>query len=48
MSGYNVDQIYMSYGGRPIRRSSDITLEDCELIDHVTVMALFRLSCNSC
>ena len=43
-----VDQMYMSYSGQPIRRSSNITLEDCNIINNVIIMAFLRLSCNSC
>ena len=47
--GYKeVNKMYMSHGGKPIQRSSHITLEDCDLYNQTTVMVFLRLSCNSC
>ena len=42
MRNLEVDLLLLLFGGKLIERSSNITLEDCDLIHNVTILALVR------
>ena len=44
MSDIEVDQLRLSFGAHPIERSSNITLEDCDLFNNATITVL--VMCN--
>ena len=44
MNDYKLDLLRLSFGGQLMERSSEMTLEDCDLYNQATVLALYRVS----